>query len=1372
MASLESFVSGSAVVTRDHGEKKITITGAVVEIDGILDGPMGVVTPPSAYSLDRFRFPSAYRNQVSDGDPIYIAADGGYGGIDTGDLCYIILNGTQDIQLASSRENALAGTRITGISGGAVGNVRLVPLTGRHPAGFEIIPSGVSTTNNTMTLASTAYTALTEGDPVYIGADGSYTGADTGETLYIVKNGSNTIKFATTRANAVASTPTTISLGGSGTAGNVRLVPLFGGIPGGYTVEISGSGGLRFDDDCVSFVGDGTDIPVKILEESTAHRFGNDNFTSDNCRFTDGSIVYLNKVYYRVNSRSEGTRTDFDTARGTGGAGAQVTFKDCQIEVDQQYNHLNGKRLVIDGLRWKNFRPDSVDGNQFEMSDALTVAPKGLVIDSEGNAFVRWLTGNFTDNVPVNVEGFGGARVDLYQGNGSRILQLTNPVGDVAKNSGGGVVWIKRDQPVNLLGAVDAGTIYYDAQDTGGTDVNVTIAATDAQAIGCVLTKSAGNGVTAYTDVSSYKIQAVGYGFRKQELAAADVAVVPVARSMTLVADRFPNGDKPAASSLTSAATIDDIYNLIKTHEAGSSGRSDFDSDTPIATIDADGYIVFPDHTRVVLSSTASGTVTVDTETVGSNTRDRITIKCAATLAASAKRLVGIKVGGTDGLITLTSVNASAVLLSDSTGSGARMTVVANDTGDKVAMFKSDGTQIGSTFTATATDKDTEIAISGGNVGSGQKIVVHRAGYTAQVRTLDTSAGGAFSETFGALARIDDPSGNAQYRASDADALVSVTFGTSITNPLATMNIGNKQVGVATLLAEIELGCATDAGLKYLAFGGNQVSFIKSPISGDALYTGAYVNAKRATSTDVNAGILGAIFSSRTTFVDGTNGDVAIVAGINTEELGKALLVDIDLDADEAGTQSLWSKIVNIETLEEHLIDEIGLSPGYAITPSGASAANDTITVSATEYGRMTEGDTIRFSNVGGFGGIVADTRYFVILNGSNTIKVAATRLNAIADTPVPIGITGSGTAANMRMTHQRTVASAIANDSGGGGGSTLTAAQVVAAIKGADFPAVSGETDRLGSLLHTIEAYADILDDSTNGLAALKALIDALPQTQRGEPPTASAIVTAIKGADFPSVSGEADRLGSLLHAIQAHGTPPTAAAIVTALLAETVETGGDTVKQALARMDDLPLITDIRHDLLQTQYEEWANTRVVQAASAGAATLTVAGSDTLYIEANDTFTHEGATYKVTSVNDSTRVVTFTPNLAAAIPNLTGIVFLRADSLVNRIVSAQNDAALNRNATYGLAALKALLDALPTDVPLDDAGVATALLGATVEDTVTVEKTLQIMLAYLEGRISVDDATDVVTIYDRNGDEILSGTVDSEGNRTGVTVS
>ena len=1263
----------------------------------ILDGPAGVWTPTNAWSTNTFRLSTRKKTAVPTGTPVVVACAGGYSTLERGKVYYAYWHNTQDMGLSLTLADALAATRVT-LSGGTPTDVRLVPLGGNAPS-KRITPSSVDTTNNRMTLPGGDYSELAEGDPIYISADGGYTGADTRETLYVVKDGSNRIKFATTYASAVAATPTTISLAGSGTASNVRLLAFKGGIDQGYDVVIESSGGLRISDGAFACIGSLEGESVRVLEKSNAAKFGNDNFNSVNCRFGSESWTRLRNVNWRICSSGEGTRTDFDIAQGSGGEGAHIWFESSQVEVDQQYNHLNGKRIVIDGFRYRNFRSDSLTGNQFEMSHALDTAPKGLVIDASDGAFVRWLSGNFTDNVPVEVGGFGGAKVDLYGGNASRILQLNDPDGDIGKQGTGGVVRIHRTQPVNLLGSVSAGTLYFDSQDTGGTDQTKTFAAGATQAGALVRTEFANHGVTSYTDCSSYTVQAVGFGFRKQLLASFDVATSPAAQSMTLVADRFPNGNTPATSSLTSAANLDDVYEMIKTHEVSATGRSSFGKGTPIATIESDGYIHLPDNSVLQLSSTASSAVAVDTTTINSNTRNRVTVKCAATLAVSAKRLNGIKIGGTDGTITLTTVNADAILLSDKSGSSARMTITVNDTGDKAALFKADGTQLGSTFTATATDKDTEIAITVANVGTGAKLVAYRAGYEPQVRTINTSVGGVITETFGPLRQLVQSDGSVNYAASNLTTNADVSF--TVTDVAAVdsrINIANAAISAKQCFAEFASACETTNGLKYLAFGGELIQMILL-FSGNIIVLPTTCKLKRKASGDASASLLATAIRSDGNIVDSANGSVAVVGGIQLSDFQNAILKDFDLDPNTIGVQSLAGVLLAARTAQTSIKTTVEALP----------SADD---VAST---------------------LLAET----VESGGDTVKEALARIDNLSTDSAP------------------------------------SAATIVSTL-----------------LAESVETNGDTVKQAL-------ARLDDIPTDSA---PTAATIATTLLAetveTDGDTVKESLARLDDLPTDVA-----PTAAAIASAILGTDVETDGDTVKEALARLDDIPTGVSPTAEVIAKAVADYRlfdhdKQLVITGAAVGATSFTIAGTDEHYILVGDSFTSGGESHTVTAVNG--RAISFTPALTTAIANLDAVVFTRLESLADRMIAVQDDAARLRDATSGLAALKTLIDALPAnnastllaeevessgdtvkeslarldDIPTDDVptiqAIANAVSAISVEDEISLRQALQLALAALLGQASVSEDTITFRRLDSSATGAWEVTIGSGGERTG----
>ena len=78
-----------------------------------------------------------------------------------------------------------------------------------------VVPTAVDASTNELTIPTADYAAITEGDRATFTGVGSVTGIDAGTVYYIVKQGSDEISLATSRANAVADTPVVVTLGGT-----------------------------------------------------------------------------------------------------------------------------------------------------------------------------------------------------------------------------------------------------------------------------------------------------------------------------------------------------------------------------------------------------------------------------------------------------------------------------------------------------------------------------------------------------------------------------------------------------------------------------------------------------------------------------------------------------------------------------------------------------------------------------------------------------------------------------------------------------------------------------------------------------------------------------------------------------------------------------------------------------------------------------------------------------------------------------------------------------------------------------------------------------------------------------------------------------
>ena len=86
------------------------------------------------------------------------------------------------------------------------------------------------------------------------------------------------------------------------------------------------------------------------------------------------------------------------------------------------------------------------------------------------------------------------------------------------------------------------------------------------------------------------------------------------------------------------------------------------------------------------------------------------------------------------------------------------------------------------------------------------------------------------------------------------------------------------------------------------------------------------------------------------------------------------------------------------------------------LTPAAVNASTDIMTLRPTDWQLLATGDRIQVDALGGFGGLTVGTDYYVIktTGGATGIKLATSAANAAAGTA--IDITGSGTAADVRL--------------------------------------------------------------------------------------------------------------------------------------------------------------------------------------------------------------------------------------------------------------------------------------------------------------------------------------------------------------------
>lgn len=113
----------------------------------------------------------------------------------------------------------------------------------------------------------------------------------------------------------------------------------------------------------------------------------------------------------------------------------------------------------------------------------------------------------------------------------------------------------------------------------------------------------------------------------------------------------------------------------------------------------------------------------------------------------------------------------------------------------------------------------------------------------------------------------------------------------------------------------------------------------------------------------------------------------------------------------------------SLAVIENRESETIGANTTY----TGITGNSTTDVLTQSNHG-FTTGQTVRFNSGTNFGGLNASTIYYVIRIDANTFKLATSIANAMASTPVPVDITGNGTAGNFSSIHTLTVGGSLAS--------------------------------------------------------------------------------------------------------------------------------------------------------------------------------------------------------------------------------------------------------------------------------------------------------------------------------------------------------
>ena len=792
-----------------------------------------------------------------------------------------------------------------------------------------------------LTLSAADWGALLDGDALE--KDGDLGDLDNGTVYYVERGNSAVIHLHATLADALA--------GASGT----RISAGTGAVPGGDG-GLALAAGVR----SIGQIGDADGPQVHIMERADAHAFRGDNYNSASevSRFQAGGIT-LENFYWeclRPNPASpgdDGLRTDFDIAPG-----AAPIFRDGEIATLAQFNHFASSGIVIDDLRFRN-RTAPAGNWAMEFTAAFTTPPRQLGI-LPANRAVAVLGVFLADGVPLKLFGMSGLAQQASQGHGgielgtfnpngnnltnsqadAKVIWMVDPAGSPGKRSARGIIEIRRSVTLDF-GAEASGAggscrlIPMDSNPPYGADV-VDDAEQGPHVFPEVLHKRSAGGSLAYSTFAQYRYLKVSPSYRKASgtFTVAEQAQAGLTQRITATLTRevWPDGSAYAHAAPSSADSVDALYSAIKAHELAN--PKDGGAAASLAVISAGGYIQLGDGVNLVLSSTATDLTAWDAGTT------TLTVKAAATVAASGKGVLGVETTGTGTVSVTGTVDITAFLTKQGTNQNSILAVSAAEASVKLALFAADGAALG-TFTTAAGSLSTTFAATAAQSTAGAKLVASRVGHEPQVRTLDLAAGGSFTESFGAMREITQFDGSASYAASRVSSASTVSWSVgNVASVSAKLDVGNERLSALEAFSTFASKAhGTASGMKYIAFGG-QLPVALSSFTGDQLSLPDGVQIRRRASGDVNAAISASVIGEAgATLTDESNGAVQFIGGVDIGTFQKAFFTDFDLDPDAAGTQSLAAKLLALGTVAQSNATAIAALPSAvsirdAITPS------------------------------------------------------------------------------------------------------------------------------------------------------------------------------------------------------------------------------------------------------------------------------------------------------------------------------------------------------------------------------------------------------------------------------------------------------
>ena len=394
---------------------------------------------------------------------------------------------------------------------------------------------------------------------------------------------------------------------------------------------------------------------------------------------------------------------------------------------------------------------------------------------------------------------------------------------------------------------------------------------------------------------AGYSLLLVTYGFESYS------KTISLRNSETVNAILLP--DTGITRSVTSAASLSSAIAISTTGEITVNGNVTLDD-----VYDYAAYWVTQSAANALvangfLMSTAGGVI---------NTSRNIIVSATGTLTAGTKS-TSIKTTGT---VTVNAGGNVTCSYTDSTGSTA--TLILSEIPAGASILVSKGTTVayvdnhaGGSFT---------LMLAPSNISAGiYTWVVNKAGYTFQFGTFTPSAGGVFSATPRLTEKLS-PSGTPMFTNTTSSS-VSVSF-TGTTS--AQINIGDLAVTPQVVFDEIEMATQTEAGLTWL-IARDEVNLVELPSGKNLFLTGGW-RLRRAAAGDVNAAVLGYVYSTDGTPLDGSNGSVAYLVNNTTAEIAAAVrasmsteLARIDVATSTRLAATAGTKLDDIKTKTDKL---------------------------------------------------------------------------------------------------------------------------------------------------------------------------------------------------------------------------------------------------------------------------------------------------------------------------------------------------------------------------------------------------------------------------------------------------------------------